>query len=91
MTPLLNMTSIGLIFEMFRQRSVPLLAQHDIIGLVFEILRAKIMLKQEQNTRKRPTLSRVYVEKFKKSLKKINFFVKSVDKGEANSVEYECR
>ena len=47
--------------------------------------------KHEQNTRKRLTLSRVYVEKVKKSLKKINFFVKSVDKGEANSVEYECR
>ena len=49
------------------------------------------MLKHEQNTRKRLTLSRVYVEKVKKSLKKINFFVKSVDKGKANSVEYECR
>ena len=49
------------------------------------------MLKHEQNMRKRPTLSRVYGEKVKKSLKKINFFVKSVDKGEANIVEYECR
>ena len=48
---------------------------------------AKTRAKYEKTTN---TISGV-CRKVKKSLKKINFFVKSVDKGKANSVEYKCR